>query len=187
MRPCNPRRNKPLQEQCRSDGAGMRLRRDIVEIGNRTVQPAVIAAPTTAAATADRVADWPLRNSVSAQPSSLQNIAGRSGPSATRAAPVSVAQSTSRDGDSSHASASRSHSTSRPSASVLPISTVMPFARADHVEWPHRGTGNGVFHAANPHDEANRQVRVHDHAGEARARSRRHPYPSSSAACRSTA
>ena len=51
---------------------------------------------------------------------------GRSGPRATRAAPVSVAKSNNSSGASSSASASASARMSRPSASVLPISTVSP-------------------------------------------------------------
>ena len=58
--------------------------------------------------------------------SSLLNIAGRSGPSATRAAPVSVAKSMISSALSSIALVSASASTNRPSASVLSISTVMP-------------------------------------------------------------
>ena len=69
----------------------------------------------------------PAAISPAASPSSLQNNAGSSGPSATRAAPVKVAASTSIAGCSVQASASASHRMSRPSASVLPISTVMPF------------------------------------------------------------
>ena len=57
----------------------------------------------------------------------MQNSAGSSGPSATRAAPVRVAASTSIAGFSVAASASASHRIRRPSASVLPISTVIPF------------------------------------------------------------
>ena len=60
--------------------------------------------------------------------SSGVNSAGSSGPSATRAAPVSVAQSSSSAGSSPSASASASARTSRPSASVLLISTVSPCA-----------------------------------------------------------
>jgi hypothetical protein len=56
----------------------------------------------------------------------LQNSAGRSVPSATRAAPVSVAQSTIIVGFSDAPSNRASHRISLPSASVLPISTVMP-------------------------------------------------------------
>ncbi len=51
---------------------------------------------------------------------------GRSWPSATRAAPVSVAKSMMRAAPSSAASVSASDKTTRPSASVLPISTVVP-------------------------------------------------------------
>ncbi len=51
---------------------------------------------------------------------------GRSGPSATRAAPVRVAKSTSSSGLPSPARVSASARISRPSASVLPISTVRP-------------------------------------------------------------
>ena len=57
--------------------------------------------------------------------SSVKN-GGRSGPSATRAAPVRVANVSIMSGLSSSASAIASASTSRPSASVLPISTVKP-------------------------------------------------------------
>jgi hypothetical protein len=49
-----------------------------------------------------------------------------SGPSATRAAPVSVPMSIKSSGAPSSASASASARTSRPSASVLPTSTVSP-------------------------------------------------------------
>ena len=67
-----------------------------------------------------------MADSSSASVSSLQNSAGRSVPSATRAAPVSVAQSTIIVGFSEAPSNRASHRISRPSASVLPISTVMP-------------------------------------------------------------
>ena len=62
----------------------------------------------------------------SANVSSLQNNAGKSVPNATRAAPVSVAQSTIIEGFSEAPSCSASHRISRPSASVLPISTLSP-------------------------------------------------------------
>ncbi len=66
------------------------------------------------------------RNRPSATASSLQKSACTSGPSATLAAPVNVAQSTMSAGASASASASASQRISRPSASVLPISTVLP-------------------------------------------------------------
>ena len=56
----------------------------------------------------------------------LQNKAGHSVPKATRAAPVSVAKSTMKSGLSSIAKSRTSASTRRPSASVLPTSTLMP-------------------------------------------------------------
>ena len=59
-----------------------------------------------------------------ARASSLAYSAGRSGPNAIRAAPVSVAKSSNSVGFNSHARVSASHSTSRPSASVLSISTL---------------------------------------------------------------
>ena len=126
MGPGNTGGNKSIEEQCCCDRPGMRLRGHVVEIGDRAVQPAVVWCPQR------QSPQWivllPVHDATttSAQASSLQNIAGRSGPSATRAAPVRVAQSTSSVGDSSHDSARRSHNTSRPSASVLPTSTVMP-------------------------------------------------------------
>ena len=64
--------------------------------------------------------------SCSATPSSLLNIAGTSVPSATRAAPVSVAKSRMSAGRSSLAAASTSLRITRPSASVLSISIDMP-------------------------------------------------------------
>jgi hypothetical protein len=63
---------------------------------------------------------------MSASRSSSVKNGGRSGPSATRAAPVRVARLTISSGASSSASASASASTSRPSASVLLTSTVSP-------------------------------------------------------------
>mmetsp|Transcript_1970 Transcript_1970/g.6835 ORF Transcript_1970/g.6835 Transcript_1970/m.6835 type:complete len:217 (-) Transcript_1970:993-1643(-) len=57
----------------------------------------------------------------------LVSTAGMSPPSATRAAPVSVAKSMHRSLPSSAASARASASTSLPSASVLVISVVSPF------------------------------------------------------------
>ena len=75
--------------------------------------------PTTAAARADRRPASPGASSSSTL-ASLQNTAGSSAPSATRAAPVSVARSTSRSGVSSAAAVSASARIRRPSASVLP-------------------------------------------------------------------
>ena len=61
-----------------------------------------------------------------AMASSVANMAGKAVPNATRAAPVSVAKSMMTSGDASAANASASHSISRPSASVLSISMVVP-------------------------------------------------------------
>ena len=68
----------------------------------------------------------PAASRACASSSSGVNRAGSSGPSATRAAPVSVAASSRRSGRSWSASVRASASTRRPSASVLPISTVLP-------------------------------------------------------------
>mmetsp|Transcript_24391 Transcript_24391/g.68634 ORF Transcript_24391/g.68634 Transcript_24391/m.68634 type:complete len:218 (-) Transcript_24391:863-1516(-) len=72
-------------------------------------------------------ADSATNTSATATPSSFAKRHGTSVPSATRPAPVSVAQSTSKSGASLQASTSASASTRRPSASVLPISVVLPF------------------------------------------------------------
>mmetsp|Transcript_24071 Transcript_24071/g.57373 ORF Transcript_24071/g.57373 Transcript_24071/m.57373 type:complete len:206 (-) Transcript_24071:901-1518(-) len=58
--------------------------------------------------------------------SSLTKTTGTSVPSATRAAPVRVAASITKAGDSSHACTRASARTSLPSASVFPISLVKP-------------------------------------------------------------
>mmetsp|Transcript_5854 Transcript_5854/g.15009 ORF Transcript_5854/g.15009 Transcript_5854/m.15009 type:complete len:208 (+) Transcript_5854:464-1087(+) len=64
--------------------------------------------------------------SLPATRSSLAKMAATSVPKATLPAPVSVAQSMTRSGDSSQAATSASARTSLPSASVLPISDVRP-------------------------------------------------------------
>ena len=61
-----------------------------------------------------------------ARSSSLQNIADISAPTAERAEPVSVEKSAINEGASSQPIESASHNRSRPSASVLSISTVRP-------------------------------------------------------------
>src|SRR2546429_6955793 len=66
-------------------------------------------------------------SSSSASASSLLNSPAVHGPKATMMAPVSVARSTTAAGFSSTAQASTSASTSRPSASVLSTSTLVPF------------------------------------------------------------
>ena len=63
----------------------------------------------------------PAASSPSHTPSSLVNTAGRSGPSAVRAAPVSVAASMIRSGPAAAASYRASLRMRRPSASVLPF------------------------------------------------------------------
>mmetsp|Transcript_13137 Transcript_13137/g.46124 ORF Transcript_13137/g.46124 Transcript_13137/m.46124 type:complete len:205 (-) Transcript_13137:998-1612(-) len=85
----------------------------------------------------------------SSDPSSslLQNTAGTSVPRATRPAPVRVAASMSSSGFSSHAATSASAITSRPSASVLPISVVMPFL-ATRMSPGRKETASTLFSAA---------------------------------------
>src|SRR3546814_20403840 len=82
----------------------------------------------------------------SASASALVNSGGRSGPSATRAAPVSVAKSTISSGLSSPALASASPSTSRPSASVLPLPTVRPL----RLDRKHVVQGKSVYVSVDP-------------------------------------
>jgi hypothetical protein len=117
--------NEALDEQRRGDRSGEARTAGIVEVGDLALEQAVVALPQRQPP--DGVV-LPLAVAAisRARSSSSVNKAGRSGPSATRAAPVRVARSMSRSGASSSASASASASTSRPSASVLPISTVSP-------------------------------------------------------------
>jgi hypothetical protein len=96
----------------------------------------------------------------------LANSAGRSGPSAIRAAPVSVAKSMISSGLSSPARVSASPSTSRPSASVLSISTVSP-RRDDHVAGAEGGGRNAVLDRRDEQMEPNRQPLGDDQLGEA--------------------
>ena len=72
-----------------------------------------------------------------------------------------------RSGSSSLASARASASTRRPSASVLPISTVRPLRRGEDVAGAEGGAGNGVLDRRDEHAQAERQAGVHDHVGEA--------------------
>ena len=100
---------------------------------------------------------------------------GKSGPSATRAAPVRVAASTSRAGSGlSTPRSSRSQSTSRPSASVLPTSTVRPAPGGQNVQRAHGPAGHHILDAADPNVEPERAGPALHH--------RQRPAPSISAA-----
>jgi len=91
-------------------------------------------------------------------PSSLQNSAGRSGPRATRAAPVSVAQSTSRDGFSLKPHAADRTGTSRPSRRCCRSQRSKPVRVRNHVRWAHRSSRHGIFDV-NRYDTARRLAR----------------------------
>ena len=126
MRPRHVVGHELLQVERRGDGAAEGAARDVVDVGHLAVEQPAIGLRTSGmrhigSVTASPEAIRPLASS-----SSLQNSAGRSVPSDTRAAPVRVAQSTIMVGFSDAPSCSASHRISRPSASVLPISTVMP-------------------------------------------------------------
>ena len=108
------------------DRAGEAAFGDVVDVGDRALEHLAIGLPQRQAP--QRIALRRARRAADRRRARRrwQNSAGRSGPSAMRAAPVSVAMSMSRAGFSLQASASASHRMSRPSASVLPTSTVMP-------------------------------------------------------------
>ena len=65
-----------------------------------------------------------------------------------------------------------SASTSRPSASVLPISTVMPFRLGEHVARPEGIAGDAVLGGGDQHAEPHRQLRAHDEEREGKRRGR---------------
>ena len=111
----------PPRSSRRSGSPAMWLRSATLEESQR-----IVGLPEAAAARPDRGPSAAAARAPAANASSSVKKGGRSGPSATRAAPVSVAIVTMSAGASSSASASASASTSRPSASVLPISTVSP-------------------------------------------------------------
>ena len=94
MRPRDSGRHEFLEVQRRGDRAGMRPVGDVVDVGDLAVEQSCGRAATAASATAGRPRPRRRRAGPSASASSLQNSAGSSGPSATRAAPVRVAQST---------------------------------------------------------------------------------------------
>ena len=74
--------------------------------------------------------------------------------------------SISRSGVSSSASASASARTRRPSASVLPISTLSPLRERIDVERPERVAGDRILHRRDQHAQRHLQARVHDHVRE---------------------
>ena len=146
-RPCRPRA-RCRGRRCRARSAARR-------------------GPRTAAATAGRRprADAAARSAASAS-SSVKN-GGTSGPSATRAAPVSVARLTISSGASSSASASASASTSRPSASVLLTSTVSPLRLGRMSPGRIAGAGDRVLDRRHQQPQPQVEPEPHHHVGEA--------------------
>ena len=73
-------------------------------------------------------------------------------------------------GASSSARLMASASTSRPSASVLPISTVMPFRLVQHVARPEGIAGDAVLGGGDQHAQPHRQLGAHDEEREGKRR-----------------
>ena len=118
--------------------------------------------------------------------SSFEYNAGKSGPSAMRAAPVNVAKSISNAGLPSAANASASHSTTRPSASVLSTSTDTP-RRAATTSPGRYDSGPTAFSPAATTSAMRTATCAPSPVRPARSHARRRPCPSSCCACRSAA
>ena len=122
--------------------------------------------PTAAFARSGSVTSFAAPSSSAASSSSLANIAGRSGPSATRAAPVRVAKSMISSGSLLARLASASPRISRPSASVLSISTFSPLRLAMHVARAEGGGGHAVLDRRDQQVQPHRQPLGHDQPGQ---------------------
>ena len=117
--------------------------------------------------------------------SSSQNKAGRSGPRATRAAPVNVAKSNSTDGFSSRGLLQQV-AQHKPSFGVgIADSTVSP-ASGDHVGRPHRNVQTPNFHTTDAHRSGPAGRPPSTSPCQIQSGQRRRPCPSSCATCRRT-
>ena len=162
------RRREPLQEQRRGHRAGLGPGVGVVlDVGDVAVQRRVVAAPTAACATAGRRRVAGGGASVGRQ----GLVVGVEGRQLRARAPRAPRRSGwpgrwSGPASSSPARVRASARISRPSASVLPISTVRPGAAGEHVARPHGVAGDGVLHRRDQHRQPHRQAGAHDHAGQ---------------------
>ena len=112
----------------------------------------------------------PQRSMSAASASSSVKNGGSSGPSATRAAPVRVAKSTTRSGPSSSASARASPRTSRPSASVLPDFDRDALSARQDVPRAEGRARDCVLDRRHEHAKPQGQPSAHDHVGQSEGR-----------------
>ena len=152
-----------LQEHRRRAGAG-RAAAGVHHVGDLAAQliGVLVVERHRPAAIAGR-AGRPARMT-STQPSGWPNRPDAARPSATTQAPVSVATSTRCVAPSCCAYQSPSPRISRPSASVLITSTVLPLAAGQHVAGLHRPAAGHVLGRRHDADDADRRLEQGDRA-----------------------